>query len=334
MMILIIDFSFDKSAHFLQSIKLKLTGETLFESPLHQLPHLLELLSAKSLNTYVIRFDKNEFDRFDIEIHTEYPPVREGIILVDVARKIQRLLHYYYERNESFFLRAIPYNRFVSFFKQYQAPYSSWNDEELYQLSPQWEQLAEAYALLSEPHDLLEKDFFYNKLKEKNMIYRRPPMGCKHCRFDEIEFKKSQMILQNDAFSIVFNYRPQGDTRFHLMISSLQHEADVSTATPNHLFELESLLRTVYDVAAQIQCDEKIVIYMQKHACMGMTIPHFHIQALLTPKIDLFKHHILQEIRFIITSILNPQHKNPFVKPPLSYEFMQHEKKTIVIYSI
>lgn len=326
MLISIISYSFDKPTNFLRSITLKLTGETFFESPLHQLPELLASLDAKSLNTYGIRFEKNKWGRFDIEIQSEYPPVRENIIVVDMAKKIKRLLRYYYEENESARLTSIPYQHFIACLRQYKSPYSSWEDSELYQMSPQWEELAEAYKALSP-----ETDLFYTTLTQRNLTYRRPPMGHKHCRFDEAAFIDSQMILQHGAFGIVFNYRPQGDTKFHLMINSLQHNADLSTATLRDLFELEALFRTVYEAAERIQHNEKIMIYMQKHASMGMTMPHLHIHVLLTPTIERFSHDILQEFRFLMTSILYPEQKNPYTKPPLSDEVMHRQKSQLAL---
>ena len=321
MLISVISYSFDKPINFLRSITLKLTGETFFESPLHQLPELLASLDAKSLNTYGIRFEKNKWGRFDIEIQSEYPPIHGNIIVVDMAKKIKRLLRYYYEENGSARLNSIPYQYFIACLRQYKSPYSSWEDTELYQMSPQWEQLAEAYKNLSP-----ETDLFYATLRQKNLTYRRPPMGHKYCRFDETAYIQSQMILQHGAFGIVFNYRPQGNTKFHLMINSLQHNADLSTATLCELSELEALFRTTYEAAERIQHNEKIMIYMQKHASMGMTMPHLHIHVLLTPTIERFSHDLLQEFRYIMTSILHPEQKNPYAKPPLSDEVMHRQK--------
>jgi diadenosine tetraphosphate (Ap4A) HIT family hydrolase len=327
MLISIIAYSFDKPTNFLRSITLKLTGETFFESPLHQLPELLASLDAKSLNTYGIRFEKNKWGRFDIEIQSEYPLVRGNTSVVDMAKKIKRLLRYYYEENGSDRLPSIPYQYFIAYLRQYKSPYSSWEDSDLYQMSSQWEQLAEAYKALSP-----ETDLFYTTLKQRNLIYRRPPMGHQHCRFDEAAFIQSQMILQHGAFGIVFNYRPQGDTKFHLMINSLQHNADLLTATSRDLFELEALFRTVYEAAERMRhSSEKIMIYMQKHASMGMTMPHLHIHVLLTPTIERFSHDILQEFRFLMTSILHPEQKNPYVKPFLSDEVMHRQKSQLAL---
>ena len=65
---------------------------------------------------------------------------------------------------------------------------------------------------------------------------------------------------------------------------------------------------------------------MQKHASMGMTMPHLHIHVLLTPTIERFSHDLLQEFRYIMTSILHPEQKNPYAKPPLSDEVMHRQK--------
>jgi putative hydrolase of the HAD superfamily len=78
-----------------------------------------------------------------------------------------------------------------------------------------------------------------------------------------------------------------------------------------------------------MQHGERIMIYMQKHASMGMTMPHLHIHVLLTPTLEKFSHDILQEFRFLITSILDPEHKNSYAKPPLSDSVMQHRKELL-----
>ena len=327
MKISIISFTLHENKQFLQSITFRLTAENILESPLHQLPTLLTLLNAKSLNTQAIRFERNKWGRFDLEIQSEYPPIRESksqnIILVDINKKINRLLTYFYKQAWTG-KPQLSYEQFVSFLTRYKPTYSSWDDSELYQMPVEWEQLARAYVNLSQT-----KDSFYREIKRNSLAYQRPPMGDKYCRFDEETFKQDQMILSYGVFSIVFNFRPQGDSSFHLMINALPHCADLSTATSKELFELEIMLRTVHEVAARCDGGAKIVSYSQKHASMGMTIPHLHIHVLVIPDEQKFKEDLLQEFRFLATAILHPTQENPYIKLPLDRFMMQFRKSSL-----
>ncbi len=315
---------------FCYEAKLRIEGESLFESPLHQLPEILRQLESIQLNTYAIRFEKNKWERFNVEIRCEYPTLifsddtHEHSIVIDLAKKMQRLI-YYYTMMPELYSASLSYDRFIKKVSELKIPYCSWTDDELYHFPLRWEKLDETYDMLSP--GLTDKP---SKLIKRNSLERKPMMqpNQKDCRFDAEDFINEQMIIRSDSFGVVFNYEPHGESRFHLMINALSHHADLSTSTPRHLFELEALLRTVHHAAeAQyLKLDEHIVIHMQKHASVGMTMPHLHIHLLIAPRKDSFCNDLIRQFQAHFASMLK---EKSIPAKRLTKEYMTFQKRQL-----
>ncbi len=132
------------------------------------------------------------------------------------------------------------------------------------------------------------------------------------------------MISGFDHFLLCLNYRPIGDSPFHVMIVPYQHEADLVHMTPAHLFELEALLRATL----RVWPDEKddLFIYMQKHAQSGMTVPHLHIHVLCPSKNEPFREDIIQQLRYFASLLAGREEEaHALVREPLSSDEMKRQ---------
>ena len=106
------------------------------------------------------------------------------------------------------------------------------------------------------------------------------------------------------------------------MIIPHRHQADLSMAKPEHMFELEALLRATSSIWRKNASN--IAMYMQKHAQSGMTVPHMHIHIIAPPDKKAFRKDILQQLRFLSSVMAGCVQEIRFLhKPSLSMLEMQ-----------
>lgn len=344
MRVRILSLHYDKKQRFLRSIRIFIQAEEGMESSLHVLPELLRIFAEKSLCSYVVHPKENTFGRFDVDLNLEYPVIRDGEVVLDIHSKIQRLLEFYYDDGTQHNHEAMPYQRFINLLQTYQAPFGSWTGEHQYTRRILWDALPKMYLLLSP-----EKDEIYRYLKTSGYQRRIEPMGLHGCRFDEAVFKENQLIVKGEAFSIVFNYAPQGETDFHLMITANRHEFDLESANPVEIGEFELMLRALTVFANIRPNSEKLAIYVQWHPSMGMTMPHFHAQVLKVPPKEKFCEVFLREVNAFVnlsrgvhdTKVVGKKLHPHFMrvqgaslKPKLTQTLLEQKRTQIQYYSI
>ena len=306
---------------FIHAFHFRVVSERTYESPLHELPRLLTQLELQNLKSYAIHFIPNIYGRFDIEINSQYPKIhnkrRAAHAYLNMQEKVKRLHRLFYKKPLKAYA-VLDYDDFVHELSQNQPQHIALHDHVLFSHGIEWGGLHEAYQWMEAASDnALERDTHYRRLKHHEHTWVAPALGSKPCPFDKPYFLQKQVVSSFEYFFVALNYRPIGDTPFHLMIIPHNHEADLSMAKPEHLFELEALLRAT----ASIWRDKSsnIGFYMQKHAQSGMTVPHIHIHVICPPEKSAFKKDILQQLRFLSSVMAGCAQEQRFLhKPELS----------------
>jgi len=311
---------------FIQALHFRVLAERAYESPLHQLPRLLTQLEARGLKSYAIHFIPNHYGRFDIEINSQYPVVQNtraaSRAYLNMKEKIKRLHRLFYKKPKKAYA-ILDYDDFAQELSHYQARYIALDDHVLFSHAIEWRGLHEAYQLVEAGEaPSLEFDTHYHRLKHHENTWVAPALGSKPCPFDQAVFLKKQVVFSFQYFFVALNYRPVGDAPFHLMIIPHNHHADLSMATPDHLFELEALLRATSSLWRENS--PNIAFYMQKHAQSGMTVPHIHIHVICPPEQKAFRADILQQLRYLSSVMAGCAQEVRFLqKPSLSIQEMQ-----------
>ena len=344
----IIPDSQEEPGFLLSQLHFKVQGEDIRESPLHKLPELLQLLVAKGLNSYTIAFILNKHDRFDVEINAKYPP-----IVIKKAKSLEgtepvEQTHYYsvmstYEKIKRFMslfqnLRTatainskIEYGQFIRNLSNYYQKYSSWSDEELYAfplIITESTKLYQALTPVAGRKKLLE-DPDYIRVQEQSELIVSPIAASteKPCPFDSASYYGKQGVYMGTYFFIALNYRPYGDSPFHVMLVPHSHTADLTTASEPQLFELEVLFHAVFKMTPLNPMHMRII--MNKHTSSFMTVSHMHINIILQPLWSFFITDILNQIRHSSRSQAGLLSAAEVAKNPLTIGEMQTKVKTI-----
>lgn len=311
---------------YIHALHFRVVSERTYESPLHELPLLLKQLELRNLKSYAIHFILNQYGRFDIEINSQYPKIeytgRATRAYLNMKEKVKRLYRLFY-KNPLKGRDVFAFDDFVQALSGYQARHMALHDHELFRHRVLWRGLHEAYQLIDTGGDeALAFDTYYHRLKHHEHIWVAPALGSKPCPFDMPYFLQKQVVSSFQHFFVALNYRPIGDTPFHVMIIPHNHQADLSMARPEHLFELEALLRATASLGREYS--PKVAMYMQKHAQSGMTVPHIHIHVICPPEQKAFRQDILQQLRFLSSVMAGcAQERQFFHKPELSIHAMQ-----------
>ncbi len=279
---------------FIRLLRFRVLAERVFDSPLHVLPDLIRLLVKKSLSSYVIHFVLNIYGRFDIEINSEYPVIKNNLLSMDLRKKVKRLHRLFYETPEAY-TEQLAYDDFIQQLEAYEPRYKSLDDADLFSYPVHWYGLLETYQFLH-ADEVAEDDFYHDILQQTDETWISPAMNHKPCPFDKPDFFESQVIYGFEHFFLCLNYRPVGDSPFHVMIVPYQHEIDLVHLSPDYLFELETLLRATLGLWTGDR--EALFVYMQKHAQSGMTVPHMHIHVLFPSQNQAFREDIIQQLRY------------------------------------
>ena len=310
-----------QEAGFIRVLQFRVVAERVFDSPLHHLPELTQLLVRKSLNSYAIHFVKNAYGRFDIEVNSEYPALENELLSMDLQKKVKRLHRLFYETPQTY-LKTLDYDEFIETLSRYQPRYQSLDDKALFSYPVHWYGLLETYQFLHPPYAIEDDDFYHAILKQTDETWVSPPMNHKPCPFDKPEFLETQVISGFDHFFLCLNYRPIGDSPFHVMIVPYQHDVDLVSLPPTYLFELEALLRAALKLWPEEEDD--LFVYMQKHAQSGMTVPHMHVHV-LTPSVQqAFRDDIIQQLRFFASYMAGREEEaHALARAPLSMDAMR-----------
>lgn len=309
-------------AGFMHALQFRVMADRENESALHALPEILRLLGQKGLNTYAIHFILNQYGRFDIEISSEYPVVEASLLSLDLRKKVGRLHRLFYERAEDA-TELMDYDDFIHELSIYTPQNISLDDKTLFGYAVRWYGLLETYQFLHlETVDT--SDVYHQILKETDKHWISPAMSKKPCPFDKREFLEDQVVSGFDHFFLCLNYRPIGDSPFHMMIVPYAHDYDLSHATTEHLFELEALLRATLSLWPDDLTG--LFIYMQKHAQSGMTVPHMHIHVLSPSKNKPFREDIVQQLQYFAALLGEREEEaHALARSPLTIEVMKQK---------
>ncbi len=312
----------EEEAGFIRVLQFRVVAERVFDSPLHALPRLIALLVEKSLSSYAIHFILNEYGRFDLEINSEYPVIQNDLLSMDLRKKVGRLHRLFYEAPLKA-IEQIDYADFIHDLSMYEPHYASLDDATLFGYSVQWHGLLETYQFLH-LDDIDEEEFYHYILRETDEKWISPAMNHKPCPFDRPDFLEEQVISGFEHFFLCLNYRPLGDSPFHVMIVPHQHEIDLPHITPAYLFELEALLRASLNLWPNEA--DKLFIYMQKHAQSGMTVPHMHVHILCPSQSQPFREDIIQQLRYFASLMAGREEEaHALAREPLSGAFMKRQ---------
>lgn len=314
---------------FLHALHFRVVSERAYESPLHELPRLLTQLELQNLKSYAIHFILNRYGRFDIEINSQYPKVQNTRMVarayLNMKEKVKRLYRLFYSKPLKAYA-VVDFDDFMHELSQNQPRHIALLDHVLFSHGVEWRGLHEAYQWIDAcGNDALALDTHYHRLKHHEHIWVAPALGSKPCPFDRPYFLQKQVISSFQHFFVALNYRPIGDTPFHVMIIPHNHRADLSRAMPEHVFELEALLRATATLGRE-HSPNNIGMYMQKHAQSGMTVPHIHIHVICPPDKKAFRNDILQQLRFLSSVMAGCAQERRFLhKPELSINEMQNK---------
>jgi diadenosine tetraphosphate (Ap4A) HIT family hydrolase len=307
---------------FIRVLQFRVVAERVFDSPLHILPDLITLLVEKSLSSYVIHFILNAYGRFDLEINSEYPDIKNNLLSMDLRKKVGRLHRLFYEEPCAH-IEQLDYDDFIHALSIYEPRYRSLNDESLFAFPVQWHGLLETYQFLH-ADSIADEDFYHAILKKTDETWVSPAMNHKPCPFDKPDFLESQVISGFEHFFLCLNYRPIGDSPFHVMIVPYAHATDLTGITPLCLFELEALLRATLKLWSGER--EALFVYMQKHAQSGMTVPHMHIHVLFPSQNQAFRDDIIQQLRYFASLMAGDKEAaEALARDPLSKACMQQQ---------
>ncbi|MDF1684893.1 MAG: HIT domain-containing protein [Legionellaceae bacterium] len=315
---------------FIHALHFRVVSERTYESPLHELPRLLKQLELQNLKSYAIHFIPNSYGRFDIEINSQYPKLQKKHIAarayLNMKEKIKRLHRLFYKKPLKAY-KTVGFDDFFHELSQNNPRHIALHDHVLFSHGVEWGELHEAYQLVEAgSHASLARDTHYHRLKHQKQTWVAPALGSEPCPFDKPYFRHKQVVSNFKHFFVALNYRPIGDTPFHLMIIPHNHRADLSMAMPEHVFELEALLRATASVGRDILPNTNIGLYMQKHAQSGMTVPHIHIHVICPPEKKAFRKDILQQLRFLSSVMAGCAQEQRFLhKPELSINEMQNK---------
>ncbi len=176
----------DDEESFIQVLQFRVVAERVFDSPLHMLPDLMKLLVQKSLGCYAIHFVANPYGRFDVEISSEYPQVKDELLSLNLRKKVGRLYRLFYEIPEAG-LERLDYDDFVQKLLSYKPRYSSLDDAALFGYPVHWYGLLETYQFLH-LDDVAEEEFYHHVLKTTDERWVSPAMNHKPCPFDRQTF--------------------------------------------------------------------------------------------------------------------------------------------------
>ncbi|MDF1677635.1 MAG: HIT domain-containing protein [Legionellaceae bacterium] len=312
----------EEDAGFIRILQFRVMAERAFDSPLHRLPSLVSLLVKKSLSSYAVHFVLNAYGRFDIEINCEYPDIQNELLSMDLRKKVGRLHRLFYE-GEPKAVAQLDYDDFIHELSCYEPRHKSLDDAVLFGYPVLWHGLLETYQFLH-LEDIDEDEFYYYILRKTDEKWVSPAMNHKPCAFDRPEFLDEQVISGFDHFFLCLNYRPLGDSPFHMMIVPYQHEMDLMHLSPAHLFELETLLRATLSLWHGRR--EDLVMYMQKHAQSGMTVPHMHVHVLCPSNNQPFRDDVIQQLRYFASLMAGREEEaHALARMPLSLDVMQQK---------
>ena len=238
---------------------------------------------------------------------------------MDIKRKVERLQDLFYKKPMEGGV-MLDYTDFVCYLSDYHPKYSVEDDEALFNHATRWCSISETYALLYANRDV-EDDSYYQILKQVDRGFMLPAIGAARCAFDQAFFLETQVIAKCNHFLLGVNYRPIGNSPFHVMIIPYSHTADLKHATPEHMFEFEAVLRAT--LRLWHEDDGHVCSYLQKHAQSGMTVPHMHAHVLCPSEQQVFRDDILRQLRYF-TSLLTGQDEeaHAFLRGPLSVDTM------------
>jgi len=312
----------EEEGGFIRVLQFRVVAERVFDSPLHALPHLISLLVKKSLSSYAIHFVLNAYGRFDVEINSEYPEIKNNLLSMNLRKKVGRLHRLFYEVPLKA-IEQIDYDDFIHDLSVYVPHYMSLDDNALFGYSVQWHGLLETYQFLH-VEDIDDEEFYHYILRETDKKWISPAMNHKPCPFDRSDFLEEQVISGFEHFFLCLNYRPIGDSPFHVMIVPHQHAVDLAHITPAYLFELEALLRASLNLWPNDA--NELFIYMQKHAQSGMTVPHMHVHVLCPSQSQSFREDIIQQLRYFASLMAGREEEaRELARHPLSTAFMKRQ---------
>ncbi len=310
-----------KESHgFISKLQVRLRAECSLDSPIHVLPNLLSLLSEKSLSSYALHFTPNQHGRFDVEINSVYPEVKQGLSRMNLETKVRRLYGLFYKEPKDGRL-LLDYEDFIHALSQYEPLYEAEDDKALFNHATSFSGMARAYQFLTPCTDNLADDKYYHILNQLKGGFVQPAMGKKRCAFDKRLFLDTQVISKFKHFLVSINYRPIGDSRFHVMIIPHAHAADLTNATPEHVSELETLMRAAWGLWKHDDTPQRS--YLQKHVQSGMSVPHMHVHVLCPSTHTAFHEDVLQQLRYFACSMAGADEEaRSFLRGTLSAEVM------------
>ncbi|MDF1646710.1 MAG: HIT domain-containing protein [Legionellaceae bacterium] len=307
---------------FIRALQFRVVAERVFDSPLHALPELMTLLVKKSLSSYAIHFVLNAYGRFDLEINSEYPDIKNELLSMDLRKKVGRLHRLFYEVPLEA-AEQIDYDDFIHELSIYEPRHIGLDDKALFGYPVQWHGLLETYQFLH-ADEVAEDDFYHYVLRKTDESWVSPAMNQKPCPFDRPSFLEEQVISGFQHFFVCLNYRPLGDSPFHVMIVPYQHDIDLVHISPAYLFELETLLRATLNLWENDE--DEMFIYMQKHAQSGMTVPHMHVHVLCPSKQQPFREDVIQQLRYFASLMAGREEEaRSLARKPLSPEKMKQK---------
>lgn len=306
----------------INSLRFRVISEHPHDSPLHHLPQLTRLLALNHFNSYAIHWITNPYGRFDLEIISERPIVINGQSSMNLYKKVSRLYRLFYQK-PLIAKETLDYEAFI--FQLSRNINESWalDDFWLYQKPVRWYGFIETYHFLQNEANI-ENDRYYNYLKNTEAQWIAPPIGRSPCPFDTRIFLEQQVITGFKYFLLCVNYRPLGDSPFHLMLIPYDHAMDFMHMPPEALDELEILLRAT---RALWQNDrDKLRIYLQKHAQLGMTVAHMHIHIVYPSSKNPFKQDLTRQLRFFAAKLVGDQERaHALARSPLSEKQMKQQ---------
>lgn len=304
-------------------MRFRVVGESTVDSPLHALPLLLNRLERKGLQSYAIHWLSNVFGRFDFEIQCEFPEIEDNLIMLNFQKKVERLFHFFYEtpvKTSEF----MAYADFIQSLAEDDGASVRHTDDALFGYSVKWQGLAETYRFAHDKRVISKDDEYHRILHQTDKHWIAPALNHKVCPFDSDLFSKNQVVAGFDYFQLALNYRPLGDTVFHMMIIPYEHTYDLRKATPEELFELEALMRAT--LALWHKAPHEMAIYMQKHAQSGMTVPHLHIHVVSPSSMQAFQEDIIRQLRFFAAFLDGREEEvKSFSRQPLTADEMKRQ---------
>jgi len=290
----------EKQKKGLKQLHVRVVGEYGHESPLHELPALLEILFQKGLKSHATHFMMNPYGRFDCEVHARVAEIEDDHAFMDLERKVARLHHFFYE-DLMLAEETMDFENFYEFIIRLEDnKYCTHTDEALFEYPVKWHGLLSTYQNVHET-PISEDDAYHHILNHTDHHWIAPALNHKACPFDSKVFKEGQVVYGFQHFLVALNYRPIGDSRFHMMLIPYEHDLDLSKLSDDMLFELEALLRATLKICPRPA--HEMGVYVQKHAQSGMTVPHLHLHVLSPSTRLAFLDDVKRQLRYFAATL-------------------------------